>query len=136
MLVITGLDKKILFLSKSYIGTVHDFSILKTVPPPHQDWFINHSVRLDLGFQGFADHYTCKEVFLPAKKPRKAELSEENKQVNKEQAAQRVVVEHSIGGLKRYRVLSNTLRTKDAKLYDRIAGICAALWNLNIDTNH
>jgi hypothetical protein len=132
MLVISNLDKKIMFLSNCYTGTVHDFSILKAEFPSQYDWFKDHEIRLDLGFKGFADLYGCKKLYIPNKKPRKTELSEELKLANKEQASQRVVVEHSIGGLKRYRILSERLRTHCPMLYDKIAGVCAGLWNFNL----
>ena len=41
----------------------------------------------------------------------------------------RVKVEHSIGGLKRYRFLSDRLRCRNIQLYNIAAGICAGLWN-------
>ncbi|HAD12929.1 MAG TPA: hypothetical protein DCF33_10895 [Saprospirales bacterium] len=44
-------------------------------------------------------------------------------------------MEHSIGGLKRYRILSDKLRMRDPRLYDSIVGICAGLWNLNLTTH-
>ena len=132
MLVISALDRRILYLSHTFVGTVHDFSMLKTVLPPQKNWFGQFEVRLDLGFQGFADLYKCKQLYIPQKKPRKSDLTEQQKQENKEQASQRVVVEHSIGGLKRYRFLSDRLRCHDDKLYNRIAGVCAALWNYHI----
>lgn len=132
MLVISALDRRILYLSRSFVGTVHDFSMLKTVLPPEKNWFEQFEIRLDLGFQGFVELYKCKQVYLPKKKPRKTELTEQQKQENKEQASQRVLVEHSIGGLNRYRFLSDRLRCHDDKLYNRIAGVCAGLWNYHL----
>ena len=51
------------------------------------------------------DLYSCQKVYLPHKKKRCAkgesnELSEQQKATNKEQAAQRIKIEHSIGGMK------------------------------------
>jgi hypothetical protein len=132
MLVISDINKKIMFLSKSYVGTAHDFAILKTEFPTKHGWFTDHEIRLDLGFKGFSDLYNCKKLYIPNKKPRNAELTEEQKIINKEQASQRVLVEHSIGGMKRYRLLSERLRLHSVKLYDNIAGICAGLWNFNL----
>ena len=92
-------------------------------------------MRLDLGFLGFDRAYRCKCYLLPLKKPKGQDLTEAQRAVNKEQAGERIVVEHAIGGLKRYRILSDRLRMHDLNAYDEILGVCAGLWNfcLNAD---
>lgn len=111
--------------------------MMKTEFPPSKQWFLNFKIRLDLGFIGFETLYKSKELYLPNKKPRKQELTEEQKAENKEQASERVTIEHSIGGLKRYRFLSDRLRAHDVQLYDLVLGICAGLWNFSvINANH
>jgi hypothetical protein len=97
--------------------------------PPAQDWFKDFRVRVDLGFLGFEKDYVCKELLLPHKKKKKQELSPEQKQENKLLARERITIEHAIGGLKRYRILSDRLRVQDVKLYNVILGVCAGLWN-------
>jgi hypothetical protein len=97
--------------------------------PPEQDWFENFRVRVDLGFLGFEQDYVCKELLLPHKRKKKQELSPEQKQENKLLASQRIAVEHAIGGMKRYRILSDRLRVQDVELYNVILGVCAGLWN-------
>jgi DDE superfamily endonuclease len=71
---------------------------------------------------------------LPHKKKRVAkgesnELSEEQKAQNKELGQERIFVEHSIGGMKRYRILEHRNRVKSKKVIDQIIGVCAGLWN-------
>ena len=73
--------------------------------PPGQSWFINLDVRVDLGFVGFEKDYPCKKLYIPNKKPKGQELTSEQKAENKLLAGERIVVEHSIAGLKRYRIL-------------------------------
>jgi hypothetical protein len=97
--------------------------------PPEQDWFKDFQVRVDLGFLGFEKDDVCKELLLPYKKKQKQELSLEQKQENKLLARERIRVEHAIGGMKRYRILSDRLRVQDVKLYNVILGVCAGLWN-------
>jgi hypothetical protein len=89
-------------------------------------------VRLDLGFLGFGKAYACRAVKLPHKKPKGQELTDQQRQQNKEQAQKRVVVEHSIGGLKRYRILSDRLRLHDFNRYDDLLEVCAGLWNFHL----
>jgi hypothetical protein len=115
-------------------GSTHDFTLLQQCFEVHLPWFKKLKVRMDLGFQGFAGQYPCKEVFIPYKKKRVAkaqcnELSEEQKRINKEQAGRRIAVEHSIGGMKRYRILCNRLRVKATAFIDTLSGVCAGLWN-------
>jgi hypothetical protein len=38
-------------------------------------------------------------------------------------------VEHSIGGMKRYRILSDRLRNHLIDFYDDVLEVCAGLWN-------
>lgn len=87
---------------------------------------------LDLGFYGFADLYKYKVLKIPNKKPIKKELTADQKSDNKKVSSKRVIVEHSIGGLKRYRILSDRLRMKNFNLYDDVLEICAGLWNYTI----
>lgn len=116
-------------MSQSWVGKVHDFKLLKREFPPEQGWFKKFRVRVDLGYLGFAQEYECKALSLPHKKAKKQELSAEQKQENREFAQERVEVEHAIGGLKRYRILSDRLRVHDADLYDDVVEVCAGLWN-------
>lgn len=132
VLVISNPKKLIRYISRSYFGRAHDFGILKTEFPPHKAWFRRFKIRLDLGFLGFEDLYPCQQLYLPNKKPKKQELTDEQKNENKAQASERVLIEHSIAGLKRYRFLSDRLRAHDPKLYDLVLGVCAGLWNFNI----
>lgn len=86
---------------------------------------------IDLGFLGIQKLYGAK-VHMPKKKPRNGELTEADKAYNKSISQNRIKVEHSIGGLKRYRILSDRLRMKSMTKYNQIAGICAGLWNFMI----
>ena len=111
------------------MGKTHDYRLFKEEFPPTQDWFADFEVQVDLGFLGIAKEYACKELAIPHKKPKQQELTEEQKAENKLRASKRVKVEHSIGGLKRYRILSDRLRMHDLELYNDVLGICAGLWN-------
>lgn len=57
----------------------------------------------DSGFQGFGPAKTT--VVQPLKKPRGKELSQEEKEENKQKASERVVVEHAIGQVKVWRIV-------------------------------
>ena len=73
-------QKKILYLSKCWVGKAHDYRMLTVEFPPEQEWFRNFRVRVDLGFLGIEKDYVCKELFFPNKKKKKQELSPEHKE--------------------------------------------------------
>lgn len=131
-MIISTLDRKIHYVSRSYVGSTHDYSLLKAEFDPEFTWFDGYQVRVDLGYVGFAKDYPKSTAFIPAKKPRKAELTKEQKEHNRKLAKERIYVEHTIGGMKRYDILSNTARTHDVELYDQMSGTCAGLWNFFI----
>ncbi|GAB4013742.1 hypothetical protein GCM10028808_33910 [Spirosoma migulaei] len=130
-------NRHILYVSRSYSGHSHDYSVLKAEFNPAQSWFANCRVRLDLGFQGFADDYQCDQVVIAHKRKRvkkgqSNELSVAQKVHNQVVNGQRVAVEHSLSGMKRYRILVNRNRIKVTAVLDRLLGVCAALWNFTI----
>lgn len=128
-MIIIGMDKKILYLSPYWCGKTHDYRLLKEELKPGLDWFSNKQVHLDLGYTGFDKDYTCGQVYLPLKSRKARPLTLTEKVLNQSLARQRIGIEHSIGGFKRYRVLSERLRMHDMNLYDSICEVCAGLWN-------
>lgn len=132
-MVISTDDKWIRYLSEAYVGKTHDYTLLKSVFPTDKDWFSHIEVRVDLGYQGFATDYLCKKAIIPHKKPRNQELTEQQVKENTQKAKERIYVEHTIGGMKKYHFLANRLRAKDFVMYNQVLGICAALWNFSIN---
>jgi hypothetical protein len=131
---VTGKQKRILYISKCYEGSHHDYTILQDCFTPAINWFKQKTVRVDAGFQGFKEKYKCKKLYIPYKKKRVKkgacnELSEAQRNCNKAQAAQRIKVEHGIGGMKRYRIISHRLTLKSTTIINCIIGVCAGLWN-------
>lgn len=113
---------------------------MKAEFPPELPWFSDFTVRLDLGFQGFSDLYPCKNLHIPIKRKRVAkgqsnELTDEQKAQNKKGSQERIYVEHSIGGMKRYQILVHRNRIKSKNVIDQIIGVCAGLWNLLLDNS-
>ena len=121
-----------MYLSHCWVGKTQEEGLCKEEFPPGQSWFSTLNVRVDLGFVGFDKDYACKKLSLPHKKPKKQELTAAPKAENKILASERIVVEHSIGGLKRYRILSDRLQMQDFDLYNQVLGICAGLWNFRL----
>jgi len=66
------------------------------------------------------------------RKKNQAELCELKKAYNRKLAHWRVGIEHAIGGMKRYRFLTERIRLKSINQINMIAEVCAALWNLRV----
>ncbi len=128
-MIITTSDRYVHYVSQCWVGKSHDYCLLKHEFPPEKDWFTNHRVRVDLGYQGFDKDYDSQRVIIPKKKPRNQELPVEDKAQNRQKSSERIYVEHAIGGLKRYRILSGRLRIHDCQTYDMALEVCAGLWN-------
>lgn len=131
-MIISTLDRYIHYVSECYIGKTHDFSLLKAEFCPTLNWFNGYQIRVDLGYQGFKKDYPKAILSIPNKKPRGGQLSEEQLLENKKLAKQRIAVEHSIGGMKRYDILSTTCRIHDFNIYNQMLASCAGLWNFFI----
>jgi hypothetical protein len=132
LLVLTNTHKRILFLSNAYHGSCHDYRMLKEEFDPNQGaWFDEHNLWVDLGFLGIQKDYDEK-ILIPAKKSKKRPLSEIQKYTNRCSSQIRIKVEHAIGGIKRFRILSDRLRMKSVIRYNQVAGICAGIWNFQL----
>lgn len=128
-MIISTNSKFIHYISYCREGSLHDYRLLKENFPTQQDWFKNFSLRVDLAYLGISKDYQAKGVYMAHKKTKTKPLTKNQKLENKLMASERIKVEHSIGGMKRYRILSDRLRIHLIDLYDDIIGICAGLWN-------
>ena len=125
LLLLANPEKRILFLSYAYHGSCHDYRMLKEEFNPEQGiWFDEHHLFVDLGFLGINKDYDEK-ILIPFKRKRKQILTEEQKKHNKDISKIRIKVEHSIGGMKRFRILSDRLRMRNMIRYNQVSGICA-----------
>ena len=84
----------------------------------------------DTGFQGYAPAGVC--VQQPQKKPKGKELDLGDRFLNGILAAVRIVVEHSISGIKRCRIVKEVLRTTKEGFSDLIMEVACALHNLRV----
>lgn len=132
-MIFANADKCIRYLSYAYQGTCHDFTILKMELQPEKGGWLDHqTVHVDLGYQGIEKIYRMGQLQIPEKKKKKTALSEEQKKCNREKSSFRVKVENSIAGMKRFRFMSDRIRTKNICFYNKVAGISAGLWNFNL----
>jgi hypothetical protein len=84
-------------------------------------------VDVDLGYKGLENEY--EGINIPYKRPRDGELTDEQKEANRELARRRITVEHRIGHAKRYRSISDIYRNRRENTDDRFALTCFGLSN-------
>jgi hypothetical protein len=122
-------EKKILYLSPTKSGKIHDFKQLKKTGiidgiPEDVD------ILGDKGFIGIND-LSNHETFVPKKKPKNGSLTPEEKEDNSLISSIRIKVEHAIGGVKRLGVATNIFRGRFGS-DDRFTFVSAALWNFHL----
>jgi len=115
-------DKKprIVHVSKTNPGSIHDFVLYKTEPPIHKDT----RVYADSGYQGLDKIHQATEI--PYKKSKHHLLDKEQKEHNSALSRIRLKVEHIIGDLKIFKILSERYRNKRKRYhlkFNIIAGI-------------
>jgi len=81
-------------------------------------------------FQGFEIPGVI--VVQPKKKPRGGELTEDEKERNRTISKVRVRVEHSIGGVKRCRIVKDKLRNWKLGFKDFVMETCCGLHNFRL----
>ena len=119
-MVVNGATRQVICTAHAR-GPVHDFALYgRSKVEPHE------SLELlgDSGYQGVQKLHAKSRT--PQKKPRKSELTEEQKQSNRELAQRRVVVEHVIRSLKIFRILAERYRNRRKRFrlrFNLIAGL-------------
>jgi hypothetical protein len=125
--IIVDANGRIWFLSATYAGRVHDKRIADEA-----DYSLPEGSVLaqDSGFQGF----TLPGVIIlqPKKKPKGGTLSADEKADNQWISHIRVLVEHSIGGVKVYRIVHDVIRHWCPYIRDQVMAICCGLYNLRL----
>jgi len=110
-------------------GRRHDYDIFKTSRPrlpPGVD------LNLDLGYDGVQNDYPDLKVTLPHKRRRgMGELTPEQKRLNRRLAKARVIIEHTISRIKKFRIMGEEFRNR-LRWYDGTADIICGIINLRI----
>jgi len=109
-------------------GRRHDYDVYKNNHPVTPKQVVN---VIDLGYIGVEKDFPEQLSVLPHKKKRNSELSQEEKEYNKIHSKKRIVIEHTICRLKKYRIMSDIFRNKLRK-YDKVSDVVAGLVNYRI----
>ena len=110
------------------IGKKHDYKIYKT---NHPDMPKDVENTFDLGFLGVQKDYPEQKSSLPIRKERDRKLTEIEKGYNKNHSKRRIVTEHAICRLKKYRILDDVFRNRLRK-YDKASDIVSGPANCRI----
>lgn len=129
--IIATEKRKILFLSPTKEGRLHDFKQLKKtgvldhLPPDKTLW-------LDKAYSGITSALKRdQQIMMPHKKPKGKCLTPEQKQENKIISGIRIVAEHAINGIKRFGSMSSVYRNRKGQ-DDNMIYLCASLWNFHL----
>lgn len=122
-------QKQILIFTKTKSGRRHDKrladkdSLFEHLPESVTLW-------VDTGFQGV--HKQHANTLMPKKATKGKPLTYTEKEENQVISSFRVVVEHAIAGVKRFKAYADIWRNRLVNLDDTVMRIVAGLWNLHI----
>lgn len=122
----------IIHKSKHKKGRRHDYDIYKKNHPVTPKQVVN---VFDLGYLGVEKDYPEQLSSIPNRKKRSMGLSQEEINFNQEHAKKRIVIEHTICRLKKYRIMSEVFRNKLRK-YNKVSDIVSGLVNYRIMNHH
>ena len=110
-------------------GRKHDYNVYKKNHPVTPKQVVN---VVDLGYLGVEKDFPEQLSALPYKKKRnQPEISDDEKEYNKNHSRMRIVIEHTICRLKKYRILSDVFRNKLRK-YNKVSDIVTGLADYRI----
>lgn len=118
---------KIKGLSPTVEGKKHDKAI---VDEQNYRFPEDSTLYQDTGFQGYEPEKTT--IYQPKKKPKGKELTEEEKQRNREISSERISVEHSIRGVKIYHIVRDVYRNQISGYDDLVMETTCGLHNFRI----
>jgi hypothetical protein len=122
--------RRVLVLTKARSGRRHDKKladkdmIFESIPKDTE-------VFADTGFVGAQRVHS--KIHIPKKSSRNNPLTPSDREFNRIISSIRVVVEHAIGGIKRYRCMSDKYRNKKAFIDDHFQLLSAGLWNYHLN---
>ncbi len=113
-------------------GRRHDYDIYKEEHHVTPKEVVN---VFDLGYLGIEKDFPEQLSSIPIRKKKNVELSQEEKEHNKNHSRRRIVIEHAICRLKKYRIMSDIFRNK-LRRYNRISELVSGLVNYRMMNLH
>jgi hypothetical protein len=85
------------------------------------------------GFQGF--YLQDVPIVQPKRKPPGRELTPPENATNRRNSSLRIRIEHAIGGVKRHRIVKDTIRLLKGGFRDAVIDTCCGLHNFRLQTD-
>lgn len=121
--------KRVIFMTTAKSGRRHDkrladkSGLVEAIPQKTTIW-------TDTGFMGIQhNHPNC---IFPDKARKNCPLTDVQKQNNRIISGIRVISEHAIGGIKRFKAAGDIYRNRLPNMDDTMSRVCAGLWNLHL----
>lgn len=131
VVVVNSHTQKVVYLSATQVGKTHD----KKLADEASSGYPSHAtLGKDTGFQGYAPLGVM--TWQPTKKPKGQPLSVEAKFFNRLLASARIMVEPVLSGVKRCRIVKDTLRHTKPGFSDSVMELACALHNLRTHFRH
>jgi hypothetical protein len=126
--VLVNEQAKIVLLSDTCEGKKHDKKIADEaqLSLPEGSYLYQ-----DTGFQGYS--LPGVTILQPKKKPRGGELTAKETDENRQISRIRILVEHAIGGSKRYRIVKDQVRNWKNNFRDQVMETCCGLHNFRLN---
>ncbi|MGI0063075.1 MAG: transposase family protein [Nitrosotalea sp.] len=109
-------------------GRRHDYGMFKEKHPVLPEGLQTFG---DLGYKGMENDFPEMNPVLPYKKRRCRKLTPTQREFNRCHARIRIAVEHTIAGIKKFRIMGEKFRNR-LRRYDRISDIVCGLINFRI----
>lgn len=128
-IIVSDRKRRVLVVTKQKSGRRHDKrlldkeDLLRQLPKEIAAW-------MDTGFIGA--HKDHKNILIPKKRSKGRPLTQDDKETNKIISSYRIIIEHAIGGIKRYRCMSEKLRNHKPFIDDQFLLLSAGLWNYHL----
>lgn len=124
-------SQKVVYLSDSQAGKKHDKKLADeaAIVYPHHS-----TLGKDTGFQGYEPSNVV--TWQPKKKRKAQPLSVADRYLNALLSAARIVVEHTLSGVKRCHIVKDVFRNTKEGFTDRVMEIACALHNLRVHFRH
>lgn len=128
-IIVVNEKKKILLMTPTKSGRRHDKRLTDKAGLPN---VIPHEVTIfsDTGLQGIQTIHP--KTLIPKKATKKNPLTEEDKRNNRIISGLRMVVEHAIGGMKRFHAACDIYRNRIPNTDDKFFLLSAGLWNFHL----
>ena len=124
-------SQKVVYLSPTQPGKKHD---KKQADEAGIVYPQGATLGKDTGFQGYEPPAVI--TWQPKKKPKGQDLSVADKRLNALLSSARIVVEHTLSGVKRCHIVKDTFRNTKAGFTDLVMQVACALHNLPVHFRH